>query len=157
MRRRRLVEHMDGDWSHFQANVNIVKSAIDSVPTETLVENLIADFNEVFDGKNPKSRARPEDVKNARQAIKVVDGWSKVKDAGVPAIPKGNATKAAQELLSGLADLGLHVVPVGEVEGFAPAIGSHGPAWTVAALEAGVHQDKSNPARDFISQVTKLE
>ena len=41
---QRVVEALGAHWSDFEAAVNKVKSTVDALPSETLVENLVGDF-----------------------------------------------------------------------------------------------------------------
>jgi hypothetical protein len=148
---KRVVEALGADWKDFEDVVTSVKAVVDSLPSETLVENLVREFHSVFDAKDPKSKALPEDVKTARAKLKVVDGWARLKSAGVAGMPNGQPTADLVGLLEALATVSLHVVPVGELEGFNTAIGNHGPQWVAAALEAGSH--RTDTARRFVHAV----
>ena len=49
-------------------------------------------------------------------------------------VPSGDPTKTCERLLSKLREGGLHVVEVGELEGYARSEGGHGPKWVNAVL-----------------------
>ncbi len=71
-----------------------------------------------------------------------------VKVQGLAAVPAGEPNAAGQRLLATLSTMGVHVVHVGEMEGFDRTQSLHGAAWVSNAIEAGVH--KSEPVRDFV-------
>jgi len=71
-----------------------------------------------------------------------------VKNQGLAAVPAGDPNAAAQRLLTGLNAMGVHVVPVGEMEGFDRSQSLHGAAWVSNAIESGVH--KSQAVREFV-------
>jgi hypothetical protein len=89
-----------------------------------------------------------------RQIVRVDTGWSLLKRSGLAALPSGSASNAAEQLTERLRDLGIHVVPVGEIEGFVRSIGGHGPDWVAAVLEAfSPDAEVLRPARSFVGQV----
>jgi hypothetical protein len=65
--------------------------------------------------------------------------WDGLKHQGVNGLPAGVANASAGRLLGQLADAGVYVVPVGEMEDFEKSIGQHGAAWVSAMLEANGH------------------
>lgn len=77
--------------------------------------------------------------------------WADVKKFGKLAF-KGQAAVAAKRLLSSLDDLSMVTVRVGELEGFAPALGVRkGKEWLAAAIEAGAHTQP--PARAHVTRL----
>jgi hypothetical protein len=56
-------------------------------------------------------------------------------------------------LLDRLKDIGLLVVPVGELERFAPEVSGHGPPWVVEVLERGLHKSPSDKAKSFVEMI----
>jgi energy-coupling factor transporter ATP-binding protein EcfA2 len=93
------------------------------------------------------------DVDSLRAILKPDSGWDKVKRAGLSGVPQGSATASAQLLLEELQAAGLFVVPVGEIERFAPAIGGHGPAWVNEVLAQRAHLTPSTDAVTFITAI----
>jgi hypothetical protein len=65
--------------------------------------------------------------------------WPLVKAAGLAAVPAGPPHVAVSGLLEKLRRIGLHVVPVGEMEGFDRAQSAHGASWVSQAIETGIH------------------
>lgn len=56
-------------------------------------------------------------------------------------IPSGNAQTAFKNICADLAKLGVHVVPVGELEGFDRSSGGHGPRWVNEVMEKDLSDD----------------
>lgn len=82
------------------------------------------------------------------QPIQAGSLWEQVKSLGLAAVPAGAPNVAAQRLLEALRGLGVHVVPVGEMEGFDRSQSLHGAAWVSNALQSRVHG--SQAVRDFV-------
>jgi energy-coupling factor transporter ATP-binding protein EcfA2 len=137
---RAIWEALGQNWDQVAREHRIVKTAVDATlrtPTvESLREKIASVLNDVA-GAQVDERA----VQAIRSATKAQGGWSHVKRAGVSAIPKGEARKACDTLLSTLAQAGLYLVPTGELEGFAPQIGGHGPKWLDSVLQLDLGRD----------------
>lgn len=66
-------------------------------------------------------------------------------------VPSGNPTKACERLLLNLRNGGLHVVEVGELEGYVRTVSGHGPKWVNAVLIRPLAtDDELEPARRFV-------
>lgn len=101
--------------------------------------------------------SRPYDATLRRQlesAIGVDDGWSRAKRFGLAAID-GGAHEAAKRLLAKLAQLGVHVLPWGELEGLHPALRAlHGPAFASQAIEEGLYKELNGDQQTFVRSLT---
>ncbi|WP_205474223.1 ATP-dependent endonuclease [Nocardioides sp. SYSU D00038] len=75
--------------------------------------------------------------------------WPRLKEAGRAAVPPGEPTGRLDALLGALRDVGLLVVPVGEMESFHRTIALHGSAWVSEMLEQRGHES-CLPARDML-------
>lgn len=79
--------------------------------------------------------------KEVKAALSVDDPWATVKRFGIAAFRADRSS--AEGLLADLAEQGVVLVPVGELEGFAPSLGvKKGKNWLPAALEADMHEKK---------------
>ena len=143
---------LGGDWTTQSAKRALLDAALQSdakplrksVAKDALTERL-ATSNEVL---------TRSDVDALRAILKADTGWDKVKRSGLSAVPQGNAFQAAEGLLNDLARQRLFVVPVGELERFAPGVPGHGPGWVNEVLEQRTHE---SPSADAISFVTAIE
>jgi hypothetical protein len=68
------------------------------------------------------------------EAMKQGKPWSEVKKYGARGIPNGNAQRDFIALQDKLEEIGIFLVPVGEIENFCPEIGSHGPKFVTKLL-----------------------
>lgn len=89
-----------------------------------------------------------DDYVNMMQPIRQQNLMEQVKNQGLAAVPAGEPNAAAQRLIIALSAIGVHVVPVGEMEGFDRTQSLHGAAWVSNAIESGVH--KSPPVCEFV-------
>lgn len=88
------------------------------------------------------------------EAMKQGKPWSEVKKYGIRAIPKGDAQRDFKSLQHMLENIGVYVVPVGEIENFCPEIGSHGPKFVTNLLSTiELSDDRLSELRDFVGVV----
>ena len=101
-------------------------------------------------GEFPK-RLRSEINKLFRKA----SPWDAVKEGGETVIPSGEATKKYLELQKLCSQVGLWIVPVGELEGFCKSVGGHGPRWVQQVVENRdlATDPELDNARKFVKQL----
>jgi len=152
---RRIVEALGGSWtSNLSRDLRIVAAAVESLPGGA---PLVADVRKEIEdclGDDDTQRLAEEQTRRVREIVKSTDGWRRVRSGGVAAMPNGEARQAADKLLSSLATVGLFVVPVGALEGWAPSVGGHGSAFVSAALEARAHET-NGALTDFVLRVAQ--
>ena len=102
------------------------------------------------DGAFPKEARRKIDA-----TLKDLSPWSTVKAAGDRAVPPGDASRTLLELRKQLQDIGVWIVPVGELEGFCKAVGGKGPKWVQEVI--GKYDLAMSPeladAREFVTGI----
>jgi hypothetical protein len=147
---RGVWEALGFDWTTIEREFRIVRNAVDSTRNARSVRDLRKEIDALLDG-NP-GHVTEEISKKIRDLTKAEGGWENVKRAGVSAVPKGDGRTACDALLGNLRVGGLHVVPVGELEGFAPTAGGHGPTW----LHRALHREFSDDARSFVKSLGLL-
>ncbi|EPF6160410.1 ATP-dependent nuclease [Citrobacter sedlakii] len=80
--------------------------------------------------------------------------WSEVKRHGIGGLPPGSIRKTFKTFNQKLKELGIFLVPVGEIENFSPETGSHGPKFVSKFLEERELSDPElSPLRDFVIDV----
>ncbi|MET3937035.1 AAA family ATPase [Arthrobacter sp. OAP107] len=74
------------------------------------------------------------------------------KKIGLTAVPAGPPTVACDRLINNLHAIGIHIIPVGEMEGFDRTFDRKGSEWVTHALMTDVHKT-SQSAKDYVSKV----
>lgn len=150
---RRVVEALGGDWDSLATDWQTVASAVESQPTAAPTVGDVLDQVSKTVGTDRTARLTEEHSRRIREITKSSDGWSLArKSGGVVALPRGQAAEAADRLISALRTLGVFVVPVGELEGWAPTIGAHGPKFVHQALDARVHANNAE-LQNFVAGI----
>lgn len=147
---RSVVEGARGDWSAIRPNWTLVKTAIDSKKPELNAAEVARDIKQILDGVT--DTVFPKQAKDGIQEVfRRSSPWAAAKAGGKAFVPSGDPTRAYQALLSDLTRLGIHVVEVGELEGFVRSVGNHGPKWVNEVLKKNLAQDiELEDARKFV-------
>ena len=145
---KRLVESIGGDWDIYQDDWKTLNDHVrDGVPalTDAEIKAQIIMFIEKEEGL-PKGKI--EDAMRQKRP------WAVIKKNGYTALPDGEARVTYKRLSRSLRDIGLFILDVGEIEGFLPETGSHGPKAVYTALtKFKLNGPELSTAREFIRDV----
>jgi predicted ATPase len=137
---RETVQALGGDWSALSGDWRIVKAAIENKRPELQTKDVREKVTQVLEAV--KQDTLPADsINRIRNILRSATAWSEAKRTGKPFLPRGQQTSAYERLAEKLCELGVYLVEVGELEGFCPSLGGHGPAWTVEVLERDLAKD----------------
>ena len=150
---QKAVEDFGGDWSKVKPLWKRVNAAVTNgvkPPTKDDIKKKITNLlNNAKAGSLPRG-----DVENL---LKGGTPWAEVKKFGLSAFPKGQARKYFATLDSALKELGIVVVPVGEVENYCPDVGLHGPKFVTKVLQdIPLHDAQLAGLRSFVETIHKL-
>ena len=147
-----LVEAHGGSWDKVKRDYNIIVNNLhspkESINREHAKEEIIAiietsDFTEL----------NKEEIKKINDCVKIISKWDILKKSGKSALPSGDATQAFGRMNSYLEQLGIFLVPVGEIECFIKEVGAHGPQWVNQVLEK--YPDLQDPIYSSIKDYVK--
>jgi hypothetical protein len=150
---RGLVESLGGDWTSFEADWKTIRNAISmlkaQLDTKKFKEQIEASLSKITGDVVPDSV-----LGELREHSRNASAWSLAKKLGKAFIPPGGPDQAYDRLSDRMAKIGLHIVPVGELEGFWKGSNLHGPAWVLEALNRDLAADpKLRDAREFIEPI----
>ncbi|PTR17401.1 putative AbiEii toxin of type IV toxin-antitoxin system [Nitrosospira sp. Nsp2] len=153
----RVVTALGMNWDALRADWETVKFGIDSKKPELKSDEIKAEIIKILDGI--KGNQFSTKAKNDIQAIlRRSSPWAQAKSVGEAFIPAGDASKAAKRLLAELRKGGLHIVEVGELEGFVKTEAGHGPKWVNAVLARTLDTDPElEAARKFVQRLIKAD
>jgi len=142
---RTLVEAMGATWTT-DIDKDYEKATAEFRRTRKLVTN--GDVQLAVDGvlgEAPDEAYTGATRRAVTRALTADDPWADVKRYGMNGFRADR--RAADRLVTALASEGVVLVPVGELEGFAPSIGvKKGPEWLPAALAADAHKNADSSA-----------
>lgn len=150
---KNIVGSKNGDWALFQNDWKIIFSQVESSKLELRSDDVKREINEVVQ-QVTKERFPTSSIHEITKIMKRSSPWSKLKETGKAGIPKGDATAAFIRLNENLKNIGIYIVPVGELEMFDKSIGNHGPRWVNEALQKDLlNAPELGEARAFIKEV----
>lgn len=148
----KIVGSLGGDYERYEADLKLVAKALTSDEKPLRKLTLKDELNRKIDTLPNETISRRE-AESLRAILKAESGWDKAKRSGLQAVPQGDAYEASERLLTGLRNAGLFVVPVGELERFAPGVPGHGPSWVSAVLEQKLHETPGHDALEFVKGI----
>ena len=108
--------------------------------------SLMGILQEAQEGSLPKGRIIEE--------MKQDKPWKIVKQFGKAGIPKGDAQQYYSDLGKKLEEIGIYLIPVGEIENFCREVGLHGPKFVTKLLSEKSLADSSlEQLREFVTEV----
>jgi hypothetical protein len=145
----RIVTSLGGEWEPFRQDWEILRAAVEQMPADAPTIETVRNQIEETLGEDPTANLEEAQTRRIREITRSRDGWRRLRETGISALPHGDATAAAQRLLKNLSEIGAFIVEGGDLESWAPEIGGHGPAFVSQALESEVHR---RPAlRSFVA------
>lgn len=149
----RIFTAAGGDSDSIKRDWGIVDAALRENDRNPTIEGFRSALNRELDAID-SDPPTPADVRRLREALRVENGWDRAKRSGYAAIPNGEPRAACDRLTSAMAEAGIHIVPVGEMESLVPTVGRHGTAWLTEVLSQNLHvTSDSDQAREFVGSV----
>jgi hypothetical protein len=151
---RDLVEILGGSWGEFLSDWNAIRSGISSRHATQLDARSFRARVESALGRLTGETV-PEDVlEELRDHTRKASPWAFAKTDGVHFVPSGEASVALQRLLESAAQIGLHIVPVGQMESFCKTVPGHGPSWVLEVVKRKLGDDAELAlARAFVDSI----
>lgn len=153
---------------------NAFEKALESFGCSPEKKTIIMSYwNQINSEVNPKKQTKsPEEFKEllintitsipaAEISKKKIDEvfeqkkpWNELKKHGTRGLPKGDIVKTFKIFNESLKDIGIFLIPVGEIENFSPETGSHGPKFVSKFLaEQLLTNSELSPLKDFVTDV----
>ena len=152
---RNVVEALAGDWSVVKPVAQTVKKAIEEHKPWLNATEVKKGIEGILE-RTPSSGEFPKKLRSEiNNLFRKASPWDAVKAGGETVIPSGEATKKYHELQKLSSQMGLWIVPVGELERFCKSVGGHGPRWVQQVIEERnlATDPELESARKFVKQL----
>ncbi|EGR0582313.1 ATP-binding protein [Vibrio cholerae] len=144
------VAAFGGSWTDVEVLWERVDSAVRGGIKPKSVEDIKSDIIQTLQNADKEKLPKSDIVALMKQG----SAWNEVKKFGEIAIPNGQAQTDYNALKAALENLGIFVIPVGEVENFCKEIGSHGPKFVTRLLtDISLSDARLVSLRDFVEYV----
>jgi hypothetical protein len=150
---RGIIESLGGKWTDIEPDWRNVKSAIDAkranLTSDEVREQITAVVTSIKEHVFPATAAD-----KIRDILKRTSFWSIVKESGLHAVPSGSPRASADRVLQSAANVGLFIVPDGQLESFDRTVSLHGSRWVNHTLAKNLAEDVAlRSAREFVAKV----
>ena len=147
---KRAVEAFGGEWGDIETYWTRVDSAVrDGVAAKSIpeIKELICDLlQETEEEELPRN--------DVVELMKQNRPWKIVKRFGADGIPSGQAQTDYGVIRTKLEEIGIYLIPVGEIENFCRELGSHGPKFVARLLSKNDLSDANlDGLRSFVERV----
>lgn len=147
---REIVESFGGDWGNFESDWRQIDQSLRTSHTPKSAAEVKNAISTLLDASEPEVVPK-KDIENA---LKFNNHWSRFKQDGIRGLPKGSIRTVAARLIGGLSQIGIYIIPIGEIENFCPELGLHGPAYVTKLLEScDLASDELGDLRAFVRHV----
>ena len=152
---RDLFEKMRGNWDEVQPHWKAVHDHIVNKRHPLTADEVAKQVSKAIEGVSGDGNFPTETEREIKRILKDRSPWNSLKSSGRSALSHGEPVRQFDDLTEKCNLYRLWPVPVGELEGFCPSIGSHGPAFVEKVLED--RKLDSDPeleeARDFVAKI----
>lgn len=149
---KRTVQAFGIDWEVIRPLWNRVDSAVRSGNSAKTNKEIKEDIVEIINKSNDDDLPKGD----ISEALKQGKAWHLVKKFGEKGIPNGDAQHDYRLLRDHLENIGIYLVPVGEIENFCPDMGSHGPKFVTKLLSTvPLADERLSELRTFVEKVHK--
>ncbi|MBB5721170.1 hypothetical protein FHS72_000777 [Loktanella ponticola] len=146
---KRSIEAFGGNWADFSGPWSQVNAAVSSGMPVKSNQEIKASIKQIIDDAGTTKLPKGD----ITEAMKQGSAWSLVKKVGPSGLPRGEARQNYSTLAQKLEEIGIYLVPVGEVEEFCPEMGVHGPKFVNKVLtEVDLSDDRLEPLRSFVTK-----
>ncbi|MCE0745326.1 ATP-binding protein [Acetobacter sicerae] len=149
---RDTVQAFGGNWEEIEPLWTRVDAAVRNGVKPKSFEEIKSELILLIENCNGEKLPRGE----ITEVMKQTSSWNLLKKFGKDAIPNGEAQSQYEDLKCRLEDIGIYLVPVGEIENFCRDLGSHGPKFVNKLLtEVSFDDVRLDSLRQFVSLVHK--
>lgn len=143
-------EAFGGIWSSIESHWRRVDAAVRKGNKPKSPQEIKDQIIEIIDKSDKEAIPKSE----ISSAMKQNSPWYSIKNFGEGGIPKGEIRKDYIDLRTKLEEVGIYLVPVGEVENFYPSIGGHGPKFVTSLLSnVPLGSNELRPLHEFVKKV----
>ncbi|MEU5179797.1 AAA family ATPase [Streptomyces longwoodensis] len=152
---KQALSHLGGQWEEVENDVRTLHEHANSSVIAAPASEIKKKINSIIDQTRGRASLTQQQVEDITRTLKSANGWKTIKTSGLAGLT-GEPYNAAQRLVAYFANLGVFLVPVGELECWVRAVPATNKAgWLTRVFEEGYHQSPSAELLTFSSHVTK--
>ena len=149
-----LVEALGGTSATTESLAKSVKNAVEQRRPWLSLSDVKTDISKIVDGTVTGIGSVERTRSEINKVFAKAKPWESVKNSGASAIPSGQPKRQFDDLDRICKEIGLWIVPVGEVEGFCKSVDYHGPAWVQQVIQQMLLKSAElKDGREFVKQI----
>lgn len=149
---KKIVVAHSGKWDDISHKYKVLQGNLNESVTNVNRADVKLKINEIINASNKIELSKSE-IKEIEKLMAFSSKWGKIKQSGESGIPAGEGFNAYTFIRDYLKNIGIIIVPVGELENFVKSIGGHGPEWVSNVLET--YQDLNSKEYEEITRFVK--
>ena len=130
-----IVDSLGGNWASIESSARALWQAIDGEKPGVTIEDVKESVREVLDSESDLKDLFAKLKRNIDDQVSKVSRWEAIKSSGERALPSGEAVRHFNRIRTFCQEVGLWIVPVGELERFCTPVGGRGSRWAQQVLE----------------------
>ena len=148
----KTVKAFGGDWINIEPLWKKIDAAVRSGNAAKTISEIKHNIIQIINDCDQEYLPRNE----ISQVLKKAKEWDNIKQYGEIAIPNGEIQATYKTLKENLENIGIYIVPVGEIENFHPPTGLHGPKFVAKLLSTvDLGDNQLSELRKFVEKVHK--
>lgn len=147
-----LVKTLGHDPTHLQKDWKVLHEHLLSINDKRNIDAVTQEIDKYlssFDRAEPYSRDHMEKL---RVLSKTNDGWAHAKNSGISSL-SGGPNLAGLRLLEALKEIGILVIPFGELESFDRASSAHGTEWLSHVIQTSSYKKLTEQEKRFVTDI----
>jgi len=152
---RAIVESLGHEWKKaWDKLLNTLEAGVQTLAETPSKATIVKAVEESLAETNEEDSPPADALKRISKVARKTGGWSKLKKGGSQMLPSGACTNAYRAIRKILKGQGVFVVDVGELEGWFPTVGNHGPAHVYEVLEQDLMDgEDAKSVKEFMAEV----
>lgn len=148
----RTIDAAGGDWSNFEKDFHSLQESVGRMKPQAPTLSAIAEEVERIAASCPKGKILTNmEIRRLKGLLKGKSGWNLIKTEGLDAVDESGRVAGAR-IIDRLEDLGIFVVPCGELESWIPLNVSK-QQWLTKVFEEDLHLAPSTMLEQFLRKV----
>jgi ABC-type transport system involved in cytochrome c biogenesis ATPase subunit len=128
---RTLFEALQGDWDQVSGDWRSLNATVLQARPPLTADQVRVKIEHELSGVGGNQPFPKQNERNINAIFKSLSSWGQIKKVGKPGFERGAPTRTFEKLCEKCSEIGLWIVPVGELEGFCRSIDArHGPDFT---------------------------
>lgn len=150
-----VIKALDGDWGGVKPIATALKKSVEEYKPGLTFDQIKKGIKNALNKESSNGGSARQLRSRINTIFRKASPWDAVKNAGEAALPPGQTTQQFQNLQGLCKEMGLWIVPVGEMEGFCKAVGGHGPSWVQQVIEQRnlANDPDLEGARKFVREI----